>query len=214
MEILDPTALDIWLADAVVKEASARIAVAIGRLEERLRPEIEIALHDSEAWNSLLGGRLRDELGLENPAATLAEIASVVAASAAFTPTRPSPDELGGITVEVVRQDFLDVLNVSGSSYESIGKRGSHEIPWLEWMLFGGDDVQVIGSFVHSFGAAKAASRTGHALMVTSKRGDKSWSVPAEFSGVKEDNFLTRAIGERVDTLLQIMGEELLEAFR
>lgn len=170
----------------------------------QIQDVVELAIKASPEYNSLLNGDLQAEFGLANPAPVLQGIIDAVRQSVVVTATKPNSNTLGGLTVEILKIDFSEVLAVEGTTYVSESHtRGPSEIPWLKWLLFAGDRV-VLADFEISYTTRSAASRTGRAIMVSKrspasrqpsrKTGFVPWRVPPEFAGDPTDNWLTRSL--------------------
>jgi hypothetical protein len=110
----------------------------------------------------------------------------------------------GGIALEVLKSDYSDLLNLPGVTY--ITKNG-FSVPWLEWLLFSGDTMVLIGYEILYNPNKPGSSRTGP-IMVPSKK-KPGWKVPANFSGTTDDNFLTRALRPLENELQDIIEQEV-----
>jgi hypothetical protein len=95
--------------------------------------------------------------------------------------------EIGVVSIHLLT-DIESLLSITGSSY--VSPSSGEQIAWLQWLLFSGTEDVVTDYHILLDGKIRRASRTGSAIMVP--RG--AWHVPAEFSGTREDNFITRAI--------------------
>jgi hypothetical protein len=142
-------------------------------------------------YGSLLNGELLGELGVPDVKGRLEKVLETVArgVQVQVLPIRASGTQLsGGLRVYILRADFADVLALPAAEYRS----NEHLIPWLEWLLVEGDRIIVADHdiFYDLDAAQRARSRSGRALM---RPGTKGWRVPPEYSGVVDDNFLTRA---------------------
>lgn len=149
--------------------------------------------------------KLNYELGLSNPQHTLNAVLDALAegVEVVFNPVvHIAGNKLAGsVQVILVKDKFTDILGISEAQYRS----GRYNIPWLHWLLFEGDRVLLAdygilrGTFAHS--------RSGEAIMV---KNNKRWSMPPEFSGTEDNNFITRAFTGRGDTE-QLIGKILEE---
>lgn len=190
------------------------VALALRRAAPAIRSEVQAlvdaALRNSPEWNSLLSGKLRESFGLAEPQSALEEIGHAVRESVHVEVIPAAQDSLGGLSVAVLRDDFSEVLASRGASYTYQAKAkpfagksgGPVSVPWLEWLLFKGDNIVLAGVEINLSRASRGASRTGRAIMVHvgtsrfSTRPSRGWSVPPEFSGVEDANWLTRVLDE------------------
>jgi len=95
------------------------------------------------------------------------------------------------IIVQAIDADFTDILGLSES--QSVTLKGQ-SLPWLEWLLTAGNSPIIVNYRVR-YGPFRS-SRSGHAIMVDTA--GHSWTVPSEFAGTLEANFVTRAIERSV----------------
>lgn len=167
---------------------------------------VEQALTVSPEYQSLLGGRLQAELGVPRPEVVVRSIVQAVASAAEVVavPVAVRGDSLsGGLRVSLLRVGLSEVL---GAADGSLVSAAGFTVPWLEWLLTGGDEVLVFdyqfvpGDFV--------GSRTGLGVM---HRGG-GWRVPPEFAGVVTDNWLTRALNAAAPALQSLLTAALRDA--
>lgn len=78
-------------------------------------------------------------------------------------------------------------------------------LPWLAWLLYGQNQIQVIGHHI----LFKTAGRSGQAIMVPKGQ----WSVPLEYSGTLEGgNWFTDALSDGqvyIDKMYDLLEQEL-----
>jgi len=97
------------------------------------------------------------------------------------------------------------LINDIGASYKT---DKSVNIPWLEWLLLRGD-VPIISNYYVSTSGNLLNSRTGLAVMKRSKT--SAWRVPPQFSGVEKNNFITRALDNVADNVVDILIETFIK---
>jgi hypothetical protein len=161
----------------------------------RLRQFCKEMIEGTSEYGSLLNGELLGELGIPDVKGRLEQILETVARSVQVQviPIRANGTQLnGGMRIYMLQSDFADVLRLPAAEYFS----HEHLIPWLGWLLLEGDRIIIADYeiFRDLNAAQKARSRTGQALM----RPGRGWRVPPDYSGVADDNFLTRAFDEDV----------------
>jgi hypothetical protein len=177
-------------------------------LRNTINEIIEKNIISSPEYQSLLNGKLAGLFGLDNPDYILSKIIQTVKNSVLIE-TRPaifSSVISAGITVSLLPSDFSDVLSIEGVSYDSKGGA----VDWLKWLLTAGDTVVVVDYDV-VFGNAFVGSRSDFAIM--ERNVGQGFSVPPEYSGTAQNNWLTRSL-EDVDKLIgNILILELNKVF-
>jgi hypothetical protein len=106
----------------------------------------------------------------------------------------------GGIDVNFQPKGFQNLLTL-GAGHTIYDKGDLH---WLDWLLTMGDTIIVAG---YDYNAETGIGRSGLGNM---KEGG-AWSVPPEFSGTLENNFVTRAlIGKEQEAIIAQIFKEVL----
>jgi len=191
------------LTRGAAEAVSRALAAAAPAVRERVGALAADAVRASPAYASLLNGELRNELGIVDAGPVLEAVVRNLREGARATSlgARAGPGGLtGGMTVELVKGDYSEVLGATGASFPS--ERGE-TIPWLAWLTLGGQ-VAAVGTH-HYVARASRRSRTGLGLMV---RGG-TWSVPSAFAGDAGDNWLTRAIAAVGPAASLAVGQEI-----
>lgn len=190
---------------AIVEQARQEVRIALARIAPRIRLEaqeaVETAVRASPEHTSLLAGELQRLFGIENPEPAVNNIIAGIRNSVQVTQTPGVGAILGGIRLEILRTDMTDVLGVEGSSYisRSVVRHTEILVPWLEWLLLAGDKIVVTDFEVHTERGGYTGSRSGRAIMVhPTRRASRGFRIPAEFSGVIDDNWLTRCLEQLV----------------
>lgn len=161
----------------------------------KVRSELPEIIHhvvtSAPEYNELVSGRLRLELGIPDAASKIAELINHWSSNVQIKYAPPTIKGLkitGAFSANMFKADFEDVLG-SEAAYVIDGIRG-YSLPWLEWLLLKGN-APIINQHIIVFGAS-SRSRTGGAIMRSTKRGD--WGVPGEYSGDISNNWITRSI--------------------
>jgi hypothetical protein len=94
---------------------------------------------------------------------------------------------VGGFSISMIRSDYSDVLS---SSVATVVTEKGKELNWLEWLLLFGNKT-IIKDYTVELGPNQR-SRTNMAIMKGSVSG--KWSVPAQYSGTQDNNWITRSI--------------------
>jgi len=186
--------------DAIIQRLQSRFISVVRRLSISLKKQIDLSIRSAPEYNDILYGNLRTELGIVDPQLALEKMLSIIIAGVQVNSQKlriVSGEVFGNIKIEAVLSDFSDVFNSGTGEYTTA--RGE-TIPWLKWILSEGDKV-IVRDFGVSFGFPEI-SRTGDAIMRPSTKG---WSVPSQYSGTIENNFITRSIRASMDTIQKEM---------
>jgi hypothetical protein len=181
---------------AVLQGIAAQLNKALKKSFKSIKSEVSAKLgrifQFSPVYSALISGELGPLLGLPDTEAR-SRVDEIIAAIVLFMEYELIPLKVhgnnitGGVEVRLLQADFADILSLPAAS---IKDKDGREIPWLEWLLVRGDSI-IIGGYRVDFGP-HPKSRSGDAIMV---RDDSvGWRVPPEYSGVINDNWLTRAI--------------------
>ena len=182
---------------AVRKELISILERSIPDIKKNVYALINTRIYASQEIQSLLDGVLRAEMGLVRPAPIVDDIVKAIVAGTKVKFNKPritSVGIAGGLTISILKSDMKEALGVDGASF--VSERGEN-VEWLNWLLTRGDDIIIrhynIDFNVHQ-GDKKKSSRTNEAIMSEGQ----GWRVNPSFSGILEDNILTRAL-ENID---------------
>lgn len=181
--------LDIILKETVLilnKKFNRRI---IRNITTSIKGLLESAIKNTPEYQSMLSGQLMGELGLVDPDLKLNSIIDIWLDGVfiVFDPIKKQGNKLtGGFTLYAVESNYDDVLS---SPYAVQETEKGQKLTWLDWMLTFGDSRFIINYGIRN---NPRHSRTGTVIMYpTTKR---SWGVPPQFAGTRDNNFITRAI--------------------
>lgn len=195
------------LLSSMVSSTNDILTSSANIVRQRIVNKIEDAIRGSGEIQSLINGKLKQEIGLVNGDAAVSQIVVAVQNSMRFevTPLRVSGTRItgGGYEIQILREDFREVLNTDSASYIT---ENNAIIPWLEWLLFAGTASVIIGYKILYDPQKSEFSRTSGPIMVPS---NGSWGVPAEFSGTGNNNILTRALSNISSEIDEIINSEL-----
>lgn len=197
------------ILNALVKYLAKIFQSSIVGIKSKIQKLCELLILQSPTYTNLINGELLGALGVPDVESRMNAIINVVKNSVqiAYQPIiRRGSDLTGGLTINILKSDFSDILNISSATYQT--ERGV-SIEWLDWLLIQGDRIIVIGYDVHFDlnQTQKIKSRTGLALM---KHG-AGFRLDPRFSGTKESNFLTKAfqISNIEELITDIIKEEI-----
>lgn len=159
-----------------------------------------------ETWQSLHGGKLQAEFGLDSTALSgLQDILDtwLKNINVDYKPITITGSTLkGGFILDMIKEDWSDVL--SSSAAVVVTKTGQ-VLPWLEWLLINGSKI-IVRDFELVM-KSSSRSRSGMALMV--KKSSGRWRVPPEYAGTTNNNFMTKILEDIEDLLIQEMENEI-----
>jgi len=191
----------------VAKKAEKHLNTKLKRIRkiliDELPKKLESAILHSVTYQLLnldlmAGGPVYGGMGVEDLGARLEEIIhywcyTPVIDGQPFKITKNGIT--GGLTVKYIKGDYSDVLSLpAAKTLVSLAKGGTFEIDWLEWMLLGGSGYIVREYRYLRTAATQVYSRTDTGIMVPQPGG--GWTIPIEYQGTQDDNFLTRILDE------------------
>lgn len=208
-----------------LKELNSHIKLVAPKIIVEIKTAAKDFFTASDTYQSLTAGELRGHFGFVR-GTELDHVDPIIATFIdsihyVFKPFRPYGDKItGGLIIRGIESSYRDVLTLPGSVVNNISKRypAGQTLPWLRWILFDGTSVPstedgqvsghiVFGNFSLGNNGRPDPSRSKIALMY----GGGNWSVPAEHSGVLNDNFVTRIVlhDDFVKMIFQILQKNL-----
>lgn len=162
----------------------------------------------SPEYHSLLdddGHSLWHVLGVAENASALQAITEAIANDIGldFRPFKVSGSSLsGGMSLNIVKSDYSALLGLDVASFTS---ENGFDIPWLEWLLLGGESM-IIADYTFIGKKDPRWSRTGTGIMVHSQRG---FHVDGQYAGTQQDNWITRALMGLEEPVYRMISQEL-----
>jgi hypothetical protein len=178
----------------------------IGRLQRIAQQEVRIALENGDELNSIIDGVLRGELGLTDPEQKLNAINQRIIASTKVSFTKPAVSNnkfVANMRIFLAQTNYSDLLSLPAAYQDRTSSDGGRvngpPLEWLRWLLLEGG-ARIILDYEVVVG--ERTGRSGLQYVMRQSRG-QSWSVPGQFQGSAEDNFITRAIDSRLSIIEQ-----------
>ena len=201
-------AIQTKIYHALAKEVNSILIERANKARSNIIPIIKTSLLASPAIASLASGALRFDFGLTaDPGPQIVDgILSSLHINVKKA-TASSNGIKGGFTLYMQPSDYSNLLSlpVAMQALELEGR-----IPWLEWLLFLGDNI-VIANFGVEYGVGLGRSGGAHMVKFPSKNAHLGpFKVNSQFSGNVNDNFITKAIA-RVRSPMQ---NAIMEAFK
>lgn len=178
------------IEDNILKAATPEIKQifqsAKPRIESGIKNLVVEALSVCPEIASLRGGTLKYDFGLVLDPTVEIIYAVANSVNVYFKNFRITKKAVNNIlSIYIQPKDFANLLD---NAYANVITEKGEVLPWLEWLLTAGDTI-VILDYTVAYGIFPE-SRSGGAIMVP----DGFFRVDPEFSGTREDNFITRAL--------------------
>lgn len=179
---------------------------------KRMRETIKESVFSQPEYQSLMGGKLQGELGVNNPQQRVDNIIDTWLSSLKVITKNPrmvGGSLTGSFRVTMGREDFSDLISLDDARI--LTDKGD-VLQWLEALLLWGAQIIVREYKVSTRLTPRSRSRTGLAIMVRDVGG--RWSVPAEFQGTKTRNWLTRSLSTVKTDIERIISKEIKANFK
>lgn len=202
LEIITPLAdIQKMMMNEIRDQFNRALPTVAAAVQKDLRQNIPRVFTKSREYESLLLGPLNAHFGFEagSEAGRLDEIIFALANSIVVEHVRVGVrggDFTGGLRIKAFNGDFQDLLALNSAFVQNKGET----LPWLEWMLLRGDEI-IIADYVINFGD-HPRSRSGDAVMIPKEGG--IWRVPPGVSGTQNKNWITRAVDQSLDFIIQL----------
>lgn len=193
------------ILEALREELTKRLRNAAKSIQRKLQKTMFAAITSTPEYQSLLGGQLQSELGVTNTRGRLDKIIQVFVNNIEITVDNIRIQNniiVGGININMMTYDYSNVLNLPEAKYTT--SKGV-VIEWLRWLLLEGDKI-IVRKYHIEHSKRRNNSRTGLGEVMVS--GGK-WRVPPQFSGTKDDNFITRAVESAMQDIDNTIKYEL-----
>lgn len=164
----------------------------------RSKTLIAEALEQSPTWRAIASGTLGKELFIPNGLSSLQDIQKAIIDSMVINKsglTASATEIRGSFEIKLLDDNYSNILSLPSASYMT---NNAVFIPWLNWLL--------------NFGTEPVLRK---AKLVNSPRGTLAMpspndlSIPSAHAGIKDDNFLTRALKPIEVKIGQIIEQEV-----
>ena len=187
---------------AIAKEANIKINKNSKKVRDRVQALVPKWISGSPEMASILSGgpgSLGAQFGISRAGAVGvvdAVAASVAGATSVHVTPVKSNSLKGGIEIRVQPSTFNNLLSLQQGVV--ITKKGA-SLPWLDWLLLKGSQTIVVGYTYIPGGDGRSGGGT--------MQGGGSWRVPPQYSGTKDNNFITRSLIGRDREIQSAMRE-------
>lgn len=212
---------DKQLRAAALKLTKQTITILFNRSIRRLRRIIQLeftkGLLESETTKALISGVLRGEFGLTESDQKVLQIIEQLTGTTSVSFKQP---QLKGatlssrLTISVGAANYSDILGLPAATQMRTDAKNrvvkGPPLEWLRWLLLEGANRIVIDYDVTTSGGL---GRSGLPFQMRKRRG-RSWDVPGDHQGTAEDNFITRAITNKLPIIEKRVFEYLRNSVR
>lgn len=195
----------------VLYNIQSRLLRAVPFLEKILPTEVRERITNCDVMQALVNGdRLRYDLGLTTEEVNImrVKIPDVISKNIVVRVTTDGKDSVH-LIVEMTRNILEDLLAIPEASFiQTFTRNTPREIRWLEWLLTKGDAI-VVHDWCAWLTPNNPNSRSGGAVM-----GHKgSFRILPQWSGVVDNNFISRALEDIDEFVYSIINKFLLEGY-
>lgn len=194
------------LTTEIIKEYSNQILKQLKNNKEKIlifiKSIIKQNLENSPEVQSLSSedGKLRVELGVVDGSGDIGKFIDAIVSKVQIDINKLGTSSQG-IDISIIIFINAEYANFYSQTYSSYVTEGGAKVEWLNWLLEAGDTDIVFGYKI-KYGVE--IGRAGDAIMMPSK--SSNWSIPPEFSGVENNNFVTRSFDGIDQELLTFIG--------
>lgn len=166
-----------------------------------IRDMLEAKLLQTDVYESLTSGILRQEFGLSDvQIAKLPELFEELI-SVSYISEILNQKKIAYLAIHIL--DYDQIPYEKGSYYSN-----TNLVEWLKWLLFEGTDVAVSEYAVKTLKKPTRNSRTEFTIMI-GPSDNFSYSVPPEFAGDINNNFLTKVVKQSEQEILKIIAKHI-----
>ena len=207
------TEIKTYILRAFLREIKSRFNKVSRTSTAGFKAVLEQAVKSQPEYHSLVNGELQAELGIVDSATRLEQIIDVwLSGIITDVSVRIVGKKITGFySVKLPTKNYANILPLG--VYNSINSRGEiTTIPWLQWLLLDGN-VTIVK---YRFGTKPQEildrySRTKRGLMFPTLYG--RWTMPAQFAGTENNNFLTRAVASASKEIQLALEQEFQKVF-
>jgi hypothetical protein len=193
------------ILDALLPAVENLMKDAYSKLKQEIPLIVQNSILNAPEYNALLAGQLRYELGIPDANTKVNNLLNYWITNMQITYNKPfiNNNQIKSFfSINMIKADFSDVL-YQEFSFVTDNERG-YSLPWLRWLLLEGNKT-LVSNYEVLFGNNRN-SRTGFAVMTPSNR---SWRVPATYSGTEADNWITRSLDSVKDQIYSTLEKSL-----
>lgn len=201
----------------IVREAAKILEAALDAVKPEIKDRVFKLVHErivaSPEYSAMQpGGTLYGQLGVVNINEAVAQIIRRIADSTDIVSNvKPAGKFLSGqLQISILKDDYSDLISLPLSKFVS---ENGHSVEWLKYLLLDGTQVIFHNYYFVAFGRNGKVfdvSRTKEGIMRNTGGSHRPrWRVPAEYAGVAEDNWLTRALSDLPKLVTAVISKDL-----
>jgi len=192
------------ILDSIKDVLDTAISKSLNRIQQDLKALTIDNLKKEPEYASLRTGQLRYEFGIPDTIIVDRVIEDICEGKILRNPVKVGTKGISGNIKYILIDE--DKVNASMGGPDGIVQDAKgYTLPWLKWLLTQGT-APIVKNFEVKLGP-NPNSRTGMAIMVES---NENWGVPPQFAGVKDNNWITRAISSiNEDLFFQIIQKNI-----
>jgi hypothetical protein len=206
IEILESnTDISKYILNALLPQVNSYFENVFDKASKQIEQIVITSIKNAPEYSSLVSGDLRAEFGLpdsESRVNNIIEFWKNIRIKYNRVKIKNNSTLSGSFTLSMIPSDFSDVINLPSASFTT--EKGS-QLNWLQWLLLFGNQT-IIKDYEIKLGP-NPNSRTGLAVMKGVISG--KWSVPAEFAGTENNNWITRAIDSAESDINKLLKNSL-----
>lgn len=182
---------------------------AIPRIKKIVQDEIRKGFDESDEVQSMIYGVLRSQLGLTEPKGKIKQIVDTFVNSIGVSVKRPrvvKSELLAELEIRVGSPSYEHILGIPAAQQERTDAQRTAvtgpPLEWLRWLLMEGSNRIIIGFTYRKMNRIGRSGLRG-VMVQQRKHPGRSWSVPPEYQGYPDNNFITRLIDKRAPIMQQ-----------
>lgn len=185
-----PSQINKEILLALLPQVETYFKNVFSKVSSQIQNLIINSIKNAPEYDALLNGQLKAEFGLPDSDSRVNFILEFWRnIQVTYYPVKIKNNSTlsANFIINMIKSDFSDILSLGASTFTT--EKGS-ELNWLEWLLLFGNQT-IIKDYEVVLGS-NPRSRTGLAVMKGVISG--KWSVPSEFAGTVNNNWITRSI--------------------
>lgn len=201
------------IEDKILKALLPQVQSLFNKSQKNLKNNLGIlfsqAIKKSPEYNSINNGTLGYELGVPDGNSRIDQLLQYWIGSMQVKIEKPSiksSNIKSSLSIGICRSDLADIIS-SDIAIIVDGRTGSR-VEWLSWLSLLGDTT-IVKDYDFELGPSPY-SRTGGGIMRPS--GGSKWSVPSQFSGTVDNNWITRSVDSVENEVYSILERSLRES--
>jgi hypothetical protein len=191
IEILESNGdISKYILNALLPQVNTYFENVFDKVSKQIEEIVITSIKNAPEYSSLISGNLKAEFGLpdsESRVNNIIEFWKNIRVKYNTVKIKNNSTLSGSFILTMIPSDYSDVINLPSANFTT--EKGS-KLNWLEWLLLFGNQT-IIKDYEIKLGP-NPNSRTGLAVMKGTIAG--KWSVPPEFAGIENNNWITRAI--------------------